>query len=175
MFKQRKLKLAIGLSMLIAIAASATALANGSTQTTGWGSPVVYQALDPCCGGAPIVLGPQSDPTSLGGIPTMQPGTYLVHYSVGVVMGPNDGVVCAASNTAGGNDGIFGAAGNGATESGTGPNGVYGQASAVDTITVSKGQTISLTCNVGHYGQGTYVSGWSLTATKIGTLHKTTI
>jgi hypothetical protein len=86
-------------------------------------------------------------------------------------MGPNDNVVCAAANTAGGNDGIVG---NGATNSGTGPDGIYGQASAVDTIKVTKGQTISLTCNVGHYGQDTYAGSWSLTATKIGTLHQTT-
>ncbi len=172
MSKHRKLPLAIGISVLIIIAASATALANSSTQTTGWGSPVVYQAVDP--GGIPIVLGPQSSPTYLGGIPAMQPGTYLVQYSVGMTMGPNDNVVCAAANIPGANDGIFGTVGNGATNSGTGPDGIYGQASAVDTITITKGHTVSLTCNVGHYGQGTYAGSWSLTATKIGTLHKTT-
>jgi hypothetical protein len=172
MSKHRKLPLAIGISVLLMIAASATALADSSTHTTGSGSPVVYQAVD--TDGTPIVLGPQSSPTYLGGIPAMQPGTYLVQYSVGVTMGPDDNVVCAAANTQGGNDGIFGTVGNGATNSGTGPDGIYGQASTVDTIKVTKGQTISLTCNVGHYGQGTYAGSWSLTATKIGTLHKTT-
>lgn len=175
MFKQCKPPIAIALAALIAIAASASALATSTTVTTGSGSPIVYHTLHPCCSGPPIVLGPQSSPTALGGTPALAAGRYLVQYSVGVVMGPNDGVVCAASSTPGGNDGIFGTAGNGARDSGTGPNGIYGQASTVDTINVTKGQTISLTCNAGHYGQGTYVSGWSLTATKIGTLHKTTL
>ena len=139
--------------------------------TTGSARPVVYQALHPCCSGPPIVLGSQSSPTTLGRIPSMAAGTYLVQYSVGVVMGPDDAAVCAASNTHLGNDGVFGTA----TESGTGPAGVYGEANAVDTIKVTAGQTISLTCNAAHYGQGTYVSGWSLTATKIGTLRKTTL
>ena len=94
MAKHRKLPLAIGISVLIIIAASATALANSSTQTTDWGRPVVYQAVN--TSGTPIVIGPQSNATYLGGIPAMQPGTYLVQYSVGVVMGPNDNVVCAA-------------------------------------------------------------------------------
>jgi hypothetical protein len=101
--------------------------------------------------------------------------SWPIWHSIGVTMGPNDNVVCAAANTAGGYDGIFGTVGNGATNSGTGPDGVYGQASAVDTIKVTNGQTISLTCNVGHYGQGTYAGSWSLTATKIGTLHQTTL
>lgn len=138
----------------------------------GSGSPLVYQAVD--ANVPPIVLGPQSDPTYLGSTAPMQAGTYLVQYAVGVVMGPSDNVVCAAGNTPGSNDGIFGTAGNGATNSGTGPDGIYGVANAVDTITVAEGQTISLTCNVGHYGQGTYAGSWSLTATKIGTLDKTT-
>lgn len=175
MIKRHKLRFAITLTALIALGSSGLALADGNTVTIGSGRPVVYQAEHACCSGPPIVLGPQSKPTTLGGIPRMAAGTYLVQYTVGVVMGPNDAVVCAAGNVSHGNDGIFGTAGNGATDSGTGPAGVYGEADAVDTITVTKGQAISVTCNVGNYGQGTYVSGWSLTATEIGTLHKTTL
>jgi hypothetical protein len=138
----------------------------------GSSGPLVYQLVN--TGSSPIILGPQSDPTYLGATAAMQPGTYLVQYSVGVTMGPSGNVVCAASTTPGGNDGIFGTVGNGATNSGTGPDGIYGEASAVDTITVTAGQSISLTCNVGNYGQGTYTGSWSLTATKIGALDKTT-
>jgi hypothetical protein len=134
----------------------------------------VYQAAHRCCGGPPLILGEQGDPTDLGATDTMQPGTYLVQYSVAVVMGPYDAVVCYADPNAGHNDGIFGTTGNGARDSDTGPAGVYGEADAVDTITVSAGQSISLSCNAAHPGQGTYVSGWSMTATKIGTLDKTT-
>lgn len=172
MFKKHKMLGVVGLSGVIAIVVAASALATGTTVTTGSGKPIVYQTAHT---GTSTTLGPQSNPTHLGDTSTLAAGTYLVQYSVGVVMGPNDNVVCAASPTLNGNDGVFGTAGNGATESGTGPNGIYGQAAALDTIKVTKGQTIGLTCNVGHYGQGTYAGAWTLTATEIGTLHKQTL
>jgi hypothetical protein len=153
---------------------SATALATDTTTVTGSGNPIVYQTIRQ---GNPIVLGPQSQPTVLGKTPALGAGTYLVHFDVHLVMGPNDNVVCAAwfSNLPFGNDGVFALAGNGATNSGRGPNGVYATATADDTITVTNGQAIGLTCNVGHFGQGIYAGEWSLAATKIGTLHKETI
>jgi hypothetical protein len=172
MFTKRKIPIVASLSSVIAIVVAASALATGTTVTTGSGQPIVYQTAHM---GTSTTLGPQSNPTHLGDTPALAAGTYLVQYSVGLVMGPNDNVVCAASSTLNGNDGVFGTAGNGATESGTGPNGIYGQAAALDTIRVSKGQTIGLTCNVGHFGQGTYAGDWTLTATKIGTLHKQTL
>jgi hypothetical protein len=170
MLKIRKLTVIAGLAGVITTGATAAALATGTTFTTGSGTPIVYHTVQPCC--QTITLGPQSSPTFLGDTPPLGGGWYLVSYAVGVAMGPSDNVVCAAAVDGQGNDGVFGTVGNGATESGTGPNGIYGQAATVDTIHATAGQKIGLTCNVGHFGQGTYVGGWSLTATKIGTLTK---
>jgi hypothetical protein len=171
----RKLLVAVIAGALTAGIASVAA-ASSNTVQTGSGNPVVYHTVQPCC--RRVVLGPQSHPTYLAATPPLRAGWYLVNYTVGVVIGRNDNVVCAAwiknDPTGNTNDGVFSGAGNGATESGTGPGGVYGNASTVDTIHVKKGQRISVTCNAGHYGQGTYASGVTLTATKIGTLIKQT-
>jgi len=132
--------------------------------------PIVYETKVTCC--PTILLGGSSNATLIATSPALRAGTYLVHATVGVVMGPNDNVICATAPTSvGGNDGIFGSAGNGATESGSGANGVYGIASIVDTWTITTtGDTIYLYCWVGHFGMGTYADQAVLALDRVGTL-----
>ncbi len=131
--------------------------------------PVVYESKVTCC--QTTVLGGSNNATLIAVSPSLPAGTYLVHATVGVVMGPNDNVICATAPTSvGGNDGIFGTAGNGATESGQGPNGVYGVATIVDTWTITQRDTVYLYCWVGHFGMGTYASQAVLVLEKVGTL-----
>lgn len=168
--KPRTLCLMAGLAGASAAALAATAMASGTWGTTaklirtGSGSPVVYHAVAPCC--KTITLGDQSNPTHLGNTPPLKRGSYLVEYSVGTVLGADDSVVCAAWPVSNGNDGVFATTGNGGTGN------PYGTATAIDTIDVTAGRTIGLTCNVAGPTPGSYVSSWSLTATKIGTLIK---
>lgn len=111
--------------------------------------------------------------TLIATTPPLPAGTYLVHATANAIIGPNDGhVVCATAPTSiGGNDGIFGYAGNGALDSGFGPNGVYGNATIVDTWTITTpGDTIYLYCWVGNFGQGTYVSQGLIAAERLGKL-----
>jgi hypothetical protein len=131
--------------------------------------PVVYETKLPCC--QTIVL--SSFGTLLVTTPPLQVGTYLVHATANAVIGPNDGhVVCATAPTSvGGNDGIFGYAGNAVPDSGYGPNGVYGNAVIIDTWTITtQGDTIYLYCWVGNSGAGTYVSQALIAAERLGNL-----
>jgi len=97
-----------------------------------------------------IVLGPQSNPTLLVKTPRLPAGAYLVTAIAGAVIASHDQIVCAASNVPGGNDGVFGTAGNPGTGS------IYGTATMTDTIKVTAGQRISLCCNSFNYGLGTW-------------------
>jgi hypothetical protein len=107
--------------------------------------------------------------------PPLPAGNYLVHYSVGAVLGPNDNLVCSGGPASRGNDGLFATAGNGAKESGTGAGGVYGTAVMTDTFTrVRAGERVVVSCNVGHFGQGTYVAGASIVALEVGTILRQT-
>jgi len=101
----------------------------------------------------------QSNPTHLGDTPRLKAGSYLVQYSVGTVLGADACVVCAASPVLNGNDGVFGSIGN------CGSGNPYESATAVDTITLTAGERIALTCNVARPNPGTYVEvgDWSLT------------
>jgi hypothetical protein len=113
-----------------------------------------------------IVLGPQSNPTHIVDTPPLPVGTYLVSYSVGFVLGRLDNGVCAAApaSTPHGNDGVFGVGGNGATESGTGAAGIYGNGVAFDTITITQpNDRISIYCNSANE-RGTYVGGATIVA-----------
>jgi hypothetical protein len=98
-------------------------------------------------------------------------GTYLVTYSVGFVMGPADNAVCAAglASAPASNDGVFGVGGNGATESGTGAGGIYGNGVATDTLTVSQANDrVSIYCNSQGGTKGTYVGGATIVAIPVG-------
>ena len=66
--------------------------------------PVVFQTKVTCCQTIELSSGGTLIATS----PALPAGTYLVHATVGVVIGPNDGhVTCATAPTSvGGNDGI---------------------------------------------------------------------
>ena len=142
----------------------------GPKGDTGAVGPV-YETKLTCC--QHIVVGPQRDPTLIIHSPALPAGTYLVHATVGLVMGPNDNVVCATSPSSlplGTNDGIFGSAGNGSATSGTGTSGVYGVAVIVDTWNVTANDSIEIVCNVGHPGTGTYVSQAVITAERLSAL-----
>jgi hypothetical protein len=75
-------------------------------------------------------------------------GTYLVTAIVGAVIASHDQIVCAAYT--GGNDGVFGSAGN------PGTGFIYGTATMTDTVKVTAGQQITVGCNSFNYGQGTW-------------------
>jgi hypothetical protein len=152
------------LCALVTGAAGGGAFAHAGTKP----KPIVYETKVTCC--QTITLGGSDAATLIAVSPSVPPGTYFVHATVGVVMGPNDNVICATAPTqVGGNDGIFGTAGNGATESGYGPDGVYGIATIMDTWTITQTDTIYLYCWVGHFGQGTYASQAVLALEKVGT------
>ena len=149
MFKRRMV--VAGVTVAALAASASAAIAGTNFTTTGSGSPVVYHAG---ITNQHLVLGPQSSPTTLVVTPPLKAGSYSVAYQVGVVMGGNDQVVCAAwiqnDPTGNTNDGVFGTAGNGS------PGGIYGSARAVDVIRVQAGQQISLGCNSFNFGHGTY-------------------
>ncbi|CCH78499.1 exported hypothetical protein [Nostocoides japonicum T1-X7] len=96
-----------------------------------------------------MVLGPQSSPTTLTQTAPLPAGTYLVTATVAAVISSHDQIVCAAY-PGGGNDGVFGTAGN------PGTGGIYGTATMTDTVTVTAGQRIPVVCNSFNYGLGTY-------------------
>jgi hypothetical protein len=133
-------------------------------------APVVYETKVACC--QTIVLGSAQNATLIATTPPLPAGTYLVHAVTNAVIGPSDGhVTCATAPTmVGGNDGIFGYSGNGATDSGSGPNGVYGSNVILDTWTITSEDTIYLYCWVGNFGQGTYVSQAVITAERLARL-----
>jgi hypothetical protein len=143
--------------------------ATGPAGPAGSGQPTVYQGD---IKNQSIVLGPQSNSTHIVDTPPLPVGTYLVSYSVGVVLGPLDNAVCAAApaSTPHGNDGVFGVAGNGATESGTGAGGIYGNGVAFDTITITTpNDRISIYCNSANE-KGTYVGGATIVAIPVQNL-----
>jgi hypothetical protein len=96
-----------------------------------------------------IVLGPQSSPTLLTRTAQLPAGAYLITAIVGASIASHDQIVCAVSNVPSGNDGVFGTAGN------PGTGGIYGTATMTDTVQVTTGQRISVTCNSFNYGLGT--------------------
>jgi hypothetical protein len=158
---------ALGLVATVAVASSDSPAASTTTTKTG-GYPYVYRGD---IKNQQLVLGPQSSPTHVVDTPALPIGTYLVSYSVGVVLGPSDNVVCAAApKSVGGNDSDFAGAGSGSSTYGSGVNGVYGTASTLDVITTTKaGDQISVTCNA-NGGKGTYVGGAQIVVTPVGTL-----
>lgn len=108
-----------------------------------------------------IMLGPQSSPTLLTQTPALPAGTYLVTASVGAVIASHDQIVCSAYK-GGHNDGVFGTAGNPGTGS------IYGTAAMTDTVHVTAGQRIQLTCNSFNYGLGTTAGDAVVEAVPVG-------
>jgi hypothetical protein len=131
---------AVGLAAGIAAPALASAPAPSTVTTL----PTVYQGK---IVGQNIVLGPQSDPTLLTQTAPLPAGTYLVTAIVGATIASHDQIVCAAFP--GGNDGVFGTAGN------PGTGFIYGTATMTDTVHITAGQRIQLGCNSFNYGKGT--------------------
>ena len=172
------LGLLAGIGAVAAGATTAIAVTSGTTTVTPAGHPEVYQ--DVYQGFAReknIPLGLQSNATHVLDTPALPVGTYLVRYSIGVVIGPRDNIVCAAAPLSGGpgNDGIFGGAGNGATESGTGAAGVYANAASVDVWKLTKpGDQIAVWCNHTNAEGSSYATGGSIVATPVGTWTKDT-
>jgi hypothetical protein len=146
------------------------ALRNAAALGTGYESEVS------CC--QTITLGPQSSPTTVltssGVIPV---GTYMVVGDVGMVMGPSsnpggqEGTVCALGTSNAGDTeigSIGGTTGNGATDSGTGPNGVYGNAIMTGTVGIkSANDHLKITCNSSSGSQGTYAVDATVIAFKV--------
>ncbi len=167
-----------GLATGIAYAAQSGALTTGTTTVTPAGHPEVYQDVyQGFARDKNIPLGLQSTPTQVLTTPALPAGTYLIHYSIGVVIGPSDNIVCEAAPLSGGpgNDGIFGGAGNGASESGTGPAGIYANAASVDVWKTTKpGDQIAVWCNHTNANGGSYAGGGSIIATPVGTWTKDT-
>jgi hypothetical protein len=169
----RRLTIAGGSAAAVLVVSAAVALAAGAATTTttrGGGYPHVYQGSLGCCQN--VVLGPQSNPTTIVTSPVLPAGTYLVNYQVGVNMEPADNVVCAAGAPAGGPgiNGNYGSAGNGATNSGFGGGaGVYGSPNGVGTVTLKTASVLQVVCNDNN-GGGTYVASASIVAQPIGTL-----
>jgi hypothetical protein len=147
-----------------ASASPAPAAANGTA----------YQANLPCC--TTITLGSISSPTTVLTSTVIPEGKYTVVGDVGVVMGPaasaggQEGSVCVVGTTKAGDTivGSGGTTGNGATESGSGASGTYGN--AVEDVTVVISHTsdkLRITCNSTSGTQGTYVDAATLVATKV--------
>ena len=153
-----------------AAAALVAATAVGTHVSASAAGPQLYQRL---LNGATIVLGSQSQPTTVLTTGVLPIGQYHVETVVGAVIGQAVNVVCGLGST-GSNDttiGNFGVAGNGSSTSGTGPNGIYGSAVMNHTVKINQsGDRLVVVCNAGAAGTGTYVSGVSLTAQPLGSV-----
>ena len=142
---------------------SPAAPANGTT----------YVAVVPCC--QTIVLGTQGNPTRVLTSKVIPPGKYSVVAQVGIVMGPapsggQEGTVCSTGTDSGSDTATtpFGSTGNGATESGQGPNGTYGNNVMNGTVIVrSTASHLVITCNSTQGNRGTYASSAEIVATRI--------
>ncbi len=154
-------KIAVGVAAL----AATTALAPhhispdraASTAAAAAKLSVVYEAKTV---NQHVVLGPQSAPSTLVETAPLAAGTYLVNGTVAAVIASHDQIVCAAY-PGGGNDGVFGTAGN----PGTGL--IYGTATLTDTVTVTAGQRIPMVCNSFNYGLGTWAGSAVLEAVPV--------
>ena len=147
---------AIGLAAGAAAPALAATPALSATATL----PAVYQGK---IVGQHIVLGPQSNPTLLTQTPRLPAGTYLVTAIVGAVIASHDQIVCAAYP--GGNDGVFVTAGN------PGTGAIYGTAPMTDTVHVTAGQRIQLSCNSFNFGRGTWAGEAIVEAVPVSHVH----
>jgi hypothetical protein len=174
----RLLGLLAGVFAVAAGATTAVAVTSGTTTVTPAGHPAVYQDVyQGFAAEKSIPLALRGSATDVLNTPALPAGTYLVHYSIGVVMGPNENIICAASPLSGGpgNDGNFATAGNGATESGSGAGGVYANASTVDVWHITKGgDQIAVWCAHTNAGGSSYASGGSIVATPVETWTKNT-
>jgi hypothetical protein len=149
------------LAASLAFPALAAAQSAGDQATRG---PVLYQGKRT---GLHVVLGPQSNPTHLAETPKLPAGSYEVTTITGAVIASQDQIVCAVGNVPDGNDGVFGTAGN------PGTGFIYGTATITDTVRVSAGQRIYLTCNSFNYGKGTWVGSAVVDAIPVSTVEST--
>jgi hypothetical protein len=151
---------AAGLTVSLAVPALA---ATPSSATAASSGPVLYQGKRV---GLHVVLGPQSNPTHLAQTPELPAGTYEVTAITGAIIAAQDQIVCAVGNSeAGSNDGVYGTAGN------PGTGFIYGTATITDTVKVSAGGRIYLTCNSFNYGLGTWVGGAVINAIPVSAVH----
>jgi hypothetical protein len=143
------------------LAVPALAAAHSPTAPAS-GGLTVYQGKRT---GLDVVLGPQSNPTHLAETPKLPAGTYEVTTITGAIIASHDQIVCAVGNVPDGNDGVFGTAGN------PGTGFIYGTATITDTVKVSSGQRIYLTCNSFNYGNGTWVGSAVINAIPVSAVH----
>jgi hypothetical protein len=154
-------KIAAGVAALAATASLTSAhAATTAPAPTATKIAAIYQAKTV---NQHLILGPQSAPTTLARTAPLSAGTYLVTAAVAAVISSHDQIVCAAF-PGGGNDGVFGTAGNPGTGS------VYGTATITDTVTVTAGQSIPVVCNSFNYGLGTYAANAVLEAVPVQTV-----
>ncbi len=130
----------------------------------------VYQAHQPCCQEIPVGQWPASSAPVLT-TKTIPPGTYNVVANVFLVMQPSDAENCwlTSANPSDVINGTGGSTGNGATESGIGPSGVYGNAVLTYTVVVTAHHdTLTVNCDSKAAPPITsYAAEVSLIATKI--------
>lgn len=143
--------------------AAGAAKLGGTTQAA---SPVtggikVYEAK---LTGLSIALGPQSNPTTVA-TEAVPAGTYLVTAFIGVGTQPGSFIVCALSNVTNGNDGVFGVFTNQWTL------GAQENVRESETVQVSLGQSIHLTCDDNNGRSGDVVGEAVLDAVPVSALH----
>jgi hypothetical protein len=110
-----------------------------------------------------VALGSQSDPTSLA-VKSVPAGKYLVTGEIGVDTQPGSFIVCAVSNTTLGNDGVFGEFTNQTAD------GAMENVTVTEVVTVSKKQSIHLTCDDNNGNSGDVVHSAVVEATPVSSL-----
>jgi len=160
----------VGLAITVSQAGAATpaTAAVGTVYQTTWGGNDV---LGTC--GSPCVL------TTSKVIPE---GSYSVVGNVQIAMGPaasagsEEGTVCGIETTMAGDttNVIGGVTGNGATNSGTGGDGVYGTATVTGTVDITQPRDhIEIFCYIAtnsSSSQGTYAFSAGLLTTKVASI-----
>jgi len=175
MTKWRKLFLGGMAVSLIPVGLALTSLTpavGGGASTVPIGT--VYQAHVACCQQIPVGQWPASSAPVLT-TKTIPPGTYSVTTNAFLVMQPGDAENCwlTSANASDVITGTGGAAGNGATDSGTGASGVYANAIGTYTVVVSAHHdTLTLNCDSKAAAPITsYAAEVSLIATKIAAIN----
>jgi hypothetical protein len=128
----------------------------------------VYQANVGCCQDIVLPAWPAAGPILT--TKPIPPGSYSVVGNAFIVIGPSEDDNCwlTTSNASDTISGEGAAVGNGATESGTGPAGVYANAMLNYTVVVTAtNDHLTLNCDSKHPGQGTYAASATLIATKV--------
>jgi hypothetical protein len=174
----RHFRLVAGAAAAIAALGVGVAVGAEKTETTGKGTPKVYEGQLNCCQHIVVAKTSEGSTHVVNTPPIAAVGKYLVQFDAWSVIGKSDYLDCAAKEVGSTNGYPFGQSANGATESGepaTGA-GVFGTPNAAGVIEVAKvGAQVELACsssNGPEAGKGSYVASATIIATKVGTLVK---